>query len=324
MKLQILIPQYRETDEVIKPLLDSIALQQAIDFRDIGVIICNDGSDVHLSREFLDKYPFVIEYYICEHRGVSATRNACLDHAIADFIMFCDADDMFCSMTGIYAIFNEIDKGFDTLVSCFTEEGRHPQTGEPVIIDHEHDHTFVHGKVHRRQYLSENGIRFNDALTIHEDSYFNIQCQSLTENSVYVKEPFYLWKYRAESVCRSDSKYLLKTYGNMADSVDALVETLTVKGEPNKAIYHVLSFTFDTYYRMQRPEWNDPENIGYREAAEKRFAEFYGTWKDTWLKVRPQEKMQISQDIRKQMINEGMLMETMTIDAWLKHIEEII
>lgn len=28
MKLQILIPQYKETDEVVKPLLDSIALQQ--------------------------------------------------------------------------------------------------------------------------------------------------------------------------------------------------------------------------------------------------------------------------------------------------------
>jgi hypothetical protein len=27
MKLQILVPQYHETDEIIKPLLDSIALQ---------------------------------------------------------------------------------------------------------------------------------------------------------------------------------------------------------------------------------------------------------------------------------------------------------
>jgi len=27
MKLQILIPQYKETNEVIKPLLDSIAIQ---------------------------------------------------------------------------------------------------------------------------------------------------------------------------------------------------------------------------------------------------------------------------------------------------------
>ena len=54
MKLQILIPQYKETEEVIKPLLDSLAIQQNIDFNELGAIICNDGSDVHLSQEFLD------------------------------------------------------------------------------------------------------------------------------------------------------------------------------------------------------------------------------------------------------------------------------
>ena len=46
MRLQILVPQYDETDEIVKPLLDSIALQQNIDFKDIGVIIVNDGSDI--------------------------------------------------------------------------------------------------------------------------------------------------------------------------------------------------------------------------------------------------------------------------------------
>ena len=43
--LEILVPQYKETDDVVKPLLDSIAIQQNVDFDDIGVIICNDGSD---------------------------------------------------------------------------------------------------------------------------------------------------------------------------------------------------------------------------------------------------------------------------------------
>ena len=46
MKLQILIPHYKETANVIKPLLDSIALQQSVPMEEIGVIICHDGSDV--------------------------------------------------------------------------------------------------------------------------------------------------------------------------------------------------------------------------------------------------------------------------------------
>ena len=49
MKLQILVPQYKETDEIIKPLLDSIEVQQNVDLaNDVGVIIVNDGTDVHL------------------------------------------------------------------------------------------------------------------------------------------------------------------------------------------------------------------------------------------------------------------------------------
>ena len=52
-KLNILIPQYNEYEIDISPLLDSIAIQQNIDFDEIGVIICNDGSECILSDTFL-------------------------------------------------------------------------------------------------------------------------------------------------------------------------------------------------------------------------------------------------------------------------------
>ena len=191
MKLQILIPQYKETDEIVKPLLDSVALQQSVDFSEIGVIICNDGSDIHLSDDFLKSYPFQIDYYLCEHKGVSATRNACLDRATADYVMFCDADDMFFNVCGLYIIFREINGGgFDSLTSVFTEETRNPETGEVLYINREMDSTFVHGKVHRLKYLKNNNIRWNDNLTIHEDSYFNCLCQRLTPEVKYCPMPF--------------------------------------------------------------------------------------------------------------------------------------
>ena len=64
MRLQILVPQYKETDKEVKPLLDSIAVQQSVDLEnDVGVIIVNDGSDVFLSDELINSYPFKIEYY---------------------------------------------------------------------------------------------------------------------------------------------------------------------------------------------------------------------------------------------------------------------
>ena len=324
MKLQILIPQYKETDEIVKPLLDSIALQQSVDFKEIGVIICNDGTDVHLSDELLNSYPFIIEYYKEPHRGVSGTRNACLDHAIADYVMFCDADDMFYNMCGLWIIFNEIQRGFDSLVSCFTEETRLGKTTEPMYINHDMDSTFVHGKVHSRHYLLSQNIRWNEDLTIHEDSFFNIQCQSLSENVKYCSTPFYLWKWRDDSVCRHDPKYMLKTFNNMIDSNDALIEALVEKGAPEKAIFYVIYMILDAYYMFNKPEWKDMENIEYRDSTERRFASYFQKYKETWTKVPMQEKMQISNGVRGRQVMEGMQMESMTIDDWLKHIEEMI
>lgn len=323
MKLQILIPQYKETDEIIKPLLDSIALQQRVDFNEIGVIICNDGTDVYLSDELINGYPFEIQYHKEPHHGVSATRNACLDYATADYVCFCDADDMFYNMCGLWIVFKEIDIGFDSLVSCFTEETRHPITKEVIYTNHEMDSTFVHGKFHRRQYLLDKGIRFNDKLTIHEDSYFNILCQSLSTNVKYCQTPFYLWKWRDESVCRHDPKYILKTYNNMIDSNDALIDTLVAKGAVEKGIFYVAVMIFDSYYTMNKPEWINQENKEYRDAVEKRFSDYYAKYKNTWDKIPTADKMQISQGIRGRSVMEGMEMESMTIEEWLTKISKL-
>ena len=324
MKLQILIPQYKETDDILKPMLDSIAIQQSVDFSQVGVIICNDGSDVHLSNELITSYPFIIEYYICEHKGVSATRNACLDHATADYVMFCDADDMFMNACGLWMIFREIDMGvFDSLVSCFVEESRHPITKEVVYLNHEMDSTFVHGKVHRRGYLLEKNIRWNPDLTIHEDSFFNIQCQNLSQNVKYSPTPFYLWKWRDESVCRHDPKYILKTYRNMIDSNDALIGEFIKRRIMDKAAFYVAFMIFDAYYTMNKPEWVNQKNKTYRTETEKRFSKYYKKYKEMWEGIPASDKMQISNGVRSRSVAEGMQMESVTIDKWLKKMERL-
>ena len=323
MKLQILVPQYKETDEVLKPLLDSLAIQQNVDFNEFSVIICNDGSDVFLTEEFLNSYPYKIEYYKEPHRGVSGTRNACLDHSTADYVMWCDADDMFFNACGLWMIFKEIDIGFDSLTSIFVEEGRLPETKEVVYLNREMDSTFVHGKIHRRQYLIDKQIRWNEKLTIHEDSFFNIQCQNLSDNVKYLQSPFYLWKWRDDSVCRHDPKYILKTYNNMIDSNDALVDEFIKRGVMDKAIFYTAFLVFDAYYMMNKEEWINQENKEYRDATEKRFAKYFNKRKSLWDKLTAQEKVAISNQIRSRMVNEGMLMEAITIDDWLKKIKRI-
>jgi glycosyltransferase involved in cell wall biosynthesis len=321
MKLQILIPQYKETEEIIKPLLDSIEIQQNIDLKnEVGVIIVNDGTDIHLSRDFLDKYTYHIDYYLNEHKGVSATRNACLDYATADYVMFCDADDMFYNACGLYIVFREFESGFDSLVSAFVEETRMPDSKEPVYINHDMDTTFVHGKIHRRQYLIDQNIRWNEKLTIHEDSYFNCLCQKLAGELKYSQTPFYLWRWRDASVCRHDPKYILKTYNNMLDSNDALVDELLRRAKLEDAQFYASAMIFDAYFTMNKDEWLNQENKAYRKATEKRFKQYYLKYKHLYEALPEEVKFQIVASVKNRMYGEGLLMESITFEDWIKHV----
>lgn len=323
-KLQILVPQYEETDDIIKGLLDSLEVQQNIDMDDIGVIIVNDGTNIHLSQELLNKYSYDIEYHFNEHKGVSATRNACLDKATADYVMFCDADDMFYNACGLYIIFREIENGgFDSLVSAFIEESRDPDTKEPIYLTHDMDSTFVHGKVHRRKFLLKNKIRWNDDLTIHEDSYFNCLCQRLAKELKYSQTSFYLWRWRDNSVCRHDDKYILKTYNNMLDSSDALIQQFLDRKKKDEAMFYATSMIYDAYFTMNKDEWLNQDNKDYRYNTELRFKDYWLKYKYLHDEIGVDMKNQIIMGIKNRMFTEGMILETLTFGEWIKQIENM-
>jgi glycosyltransferase involved in cell wall biosynthesis len=91
--------------------------------RDVGIIIVDDGGEFPLSIEKLVDYPYHIEYFIKPKSGVSAIRQYGLDLAQADYVMFCDADDMFVNALALYLIFREINKEpFEIFFSSFMEE----------------------------------------------------------------------------------------------------------------------------------------------------------------------------------------------------------
>lgn len=336
-KLDILITHYKEDFSVMKPLLDSIAIQQSVDFNEIGVIIVNDGDEVVFDEELFKGYPFTIEYHVEKHGGVSYARNKCLDYSKAEYIMHCDDDDMFCNVCGLYIIFNEIDhidestklKGFDTLTSVFMEEGRHPQTKQVIYINRgqapQIDTTFVHGKVHNRQFLLNNNIRWDESLTIHEDSYFNCLCNRLANpmRAKYCPMPFYLWKWRDESVCRHDPKYILKTMPNMLASNTALVNQFIQRGRIDDAKFYATSMIFDCYYQINCKQWLEQENADFKLGLEKCFKEYFEKFEYLFNSIEKDLRLQIIASVRNRFFNEGLDLESITFDDWIKHIKEL-
>lgn len=322
MKLQLLVPQWNEDEIVVKNLLNSIETQQGIDLKEIGVVIMNDGSDIILSDDFLSQYPFQIDYYLSEHKGVSAMRNQCLMAAQADYIMFCDADDMFLNNCGIYLIFQQINKQeFDVMVSTFSEEQKIDNGYQ--YINHINDTTFVHGKVYRREYLLENNIFWNNKLTVHEDSYFNYLARVCTkeERILYCNEVFYLWKYRENSICRNDKKYLLKTLDKMIDSTEALTEELLRRGKLKEASQISQAFIYSSYYDMNKEEWNLPENVNYLTSFMKRFKDFYKKYSKVAELCDDNTKRSLLLKYRQDKTKEGLMFEKICFNDWIKQLE---
>ena len=334
----ILVPYYNEGEEVIKNLLDSIAIQQNIDMKEIEVVICKDGPDgPELSQEFLDKYPYDIQYHREPKANVSVMRNKALDYSTGEYVMFCDCDDMFhhClafwfikreTTTPMQVLVNNVPttvNGFDALYSVFLEEGRNPETGETYFIDRKDGFQFVHGKIFKRDFIVNNNIHFFPECVIHEDNVLNAEVQACTQNIKWCPVPFYLWKWRDNSVCRRSPTYLKETYPDLIKSSDCLIEWLVNKSKFDKARECIVSITLDSYYTFCHPSWKEINTKEYRDTAEKKFSEYFKKWEYLWNEAPDQMKMQISSGIRQREVIQGMEMETETLNHYIERMKNL-
>ena len=109
----------------------------------------------------------------------------------------------------------------------------------------------------------------------------------------------------------------------MLDSNDALVDEFIRRYVQDKAMFFTAFMIFDAYYTMNKPEWLNQENQEYRDSTERRFAAYYAKHRDMWNSIPVNDKMVISNQVRQRSVMEGMTMEAVTIDAWLRHIEKL-
>ena len=274
-RLQFLVPQYKETEEVISFLLDSIEHQVDIDKNDIGVIICSDGGNYILNQEFLDKYSYDIDYIVCEHRGVSATRNSAFLLSDADYVMYCDSDDGFCNIFGIKIIFENIDlcekekKLFDILSIQFYSEKQADEEKPWSLSICNYNNVYIHSRVYRRDFLVENNLYFNEKIWANEDSFFNISTTFYSKNTKILNLPIYVWRGNPQSVTH-DPKYIMKTLHQLIYSNDSVIETMLILNKDKKEIAQsVFDIICKVYLDMNKPCWYEKGNEEYMDVTIK-------------------------------------------------------
>ena len=108
----------------------------------------------------------------------------------------------------------------------------------------------------------------------------------------------------------------------MLDSNTALVEELLRRKMFDDAKFYCTSMIFDAYFTMNKDEWINQENKEYRAATEKRFKEYYTKFKPLYDSISMEIKAQIIMGIKNRMYTEGLLMESITFEDWIKHIVE--
>lgn len=318
-KIQFLVPQYKENEEIISFLLDSIESQLHIEKKDMGVIICSDGGEYILNKDFLDKYTYDIEYVICDHCGVSATRNSALLLSNAEYVMFCDADDGFVSNIGVYSLIRSLDLNPTSEIlssKIFIEEN---VNNMPEFVIGDHNNTFVHGKLFRRDFLISNKLFFDERLKIHEDSYFCNIINFFAKNKVYNDNAFYCWRKNPNSVSNQEY-YFVKTIWRLLltnDSLVTLMKTININKE--KISESVVDVVLQIYCELQNNEWYLDE---HKEYLDRTYGVLY------WYIIKNLEYYNsISEDKFKSLLmnvrngHHYRSIEKFTVDQFIKNIE---
>lgn len=248
--LDIIVTHYKEDWSVGKKLFDMIGLQRCVDFSQIRVTIVNDGGNMILPKH-LNAYPYKIEQVNIEHGGVSAARNAGIEHAEAKWVMFCDFDDNFANIYSLRQILNVLDTDEMDMLWCRILAEDYLD-GKQLLywVPEKQRFVFCHGKLYRRQFLIDSGIRFDTELVFNEDSCFNAV---IIANTPYqrigeLKSPFplYVWVRRENSVTNS-GRIDEAAYGhfrrNMKVTEQYPVEDDRYDGMVTRTVY-------DTYYMV--------------------------------------------------------------------------
>lgn len=253
MKLQIIVTHFEEPQGYVERFLDSIKVQDYIDKSDLEVLLINDGNKVLISEDLLKSYDFSIKYLVKDWGGLSAARQFGLENATADYIMFCDCDDMFLRIDSLYKIFAAINQNtFDLILGGRFQDIANRIT--TVSASRQLNTHEIHGKIYRRDFLVKHNISWDPNIILwHEDFYFNNLVLCENPNIGYIQSAIYLWKSRSDSISSMNNKDTTETDKRLVLLMDRYLILLnnlknrTNKEFFNKKLIYIMLLIYDTY-----------------------------------------------------------------------------
>ncbi|MBR2924110.1 MAG: glycosyltransferase [Clostridia bacterium] len=251
-KLSIIIPVYN-VEDYLDECVESITSQIGDGRDDIEVVLVDDGSK-DSSGIKCDSWSNKKKYINTIHKvngGLSSARNAGLDVAIGEYILFVDSDDKIASGS-IDSILKGITESNADMY--FLSGIKFYPDGRREALDAPFDRNFVYQKdsievvkyisgmtrypgsactkAYNRHFLYKNELRFPSDRRIAEDLGFTLKCL-LTANTFDVVEgDYYEYRQNREGSITSNSTSINKSFWNLAIFLHESVEMLSHNRQP--------------------------------------------------------------------------------------------
>lgn len=191
LTFSIVIPIYN-TGKYLRDCLDSIMAQSYVDFEAIMVDDGSEDGSAAICKEYAER-DHRFTYCYKENGGVSSARNAGIEIANGEWLLFVDSDDQL--LPDSLAIFAKMcsDKGTDIAMGtyildsyvakeCFKESQTFDQSldknavMELMFLTHKYNYQgYVWNKAFRTSIVKENKLHFDTAIYFNEDRLFCVE-----------------------------------------------------------------------------------------------------------------------------------------------------
>lgn len=212
-KISVIVPAHNVEDYIDK-CLECLTGQT---FQDIEIICVNDHSGDGTAEKLADwaKKDARIKVFEPDGRGLPAARNCGMDHAKAEFIMFCDSDDYYeltaceemlkaieesgtdlaiCELNTVYQTMPErilCDEGYNNLHFF----GKRQITDEMML----EINVYVVNKIFRKSIIDKYGIRFPEG-RYYEDACFSFSYLYVADTAFFLERRLYNYIRRPNSM----------------------------------------------------------------------------------------------------------------------------
>lgn len=317
--LDIIIPHADEPWEICRKFFDMMRLQLCFDPAEVRIILVHDGVPF-FPEEFVKVPGMKVEQHRIQKGGVSAARNFGLEISTAEWVMFCDCDDLFATVWAMHCIQDALEdpnaEKDDLLWYPFYVE---ENAGRNVF---RLNWIFVHGKIYRREFLNRENIRFSTELYYAEDSAFNAIVNMALEpgkiGEIKSDSVLYVYAYNRQSVTSRPGNRLRNVLG-LFDRHRVVADEFKRRGDMAGFRGLVARTTWDGFYQCHRTDATEKQLKQIREKV----AEFYLQYADEVDRIDPEWMETIRKASRKEALGKGFQDAPAALyPEWIKGIKE--